>query len=210
MPTRAPVHQSLTKAHRGKVEDKQIAERAERERERYTRHQRGYTNRWARASKLYLKEHPFCERHLERGISRSATVTDHRIPHRGDMRLFWDKDNWQALCKMCHDQKTASEDGGFGRYTKYDEQRPRPGRRRPGRTIEGTATEVGVRRGVPSAGRAALPPPTRVVSHGNMKPETRAALERAVAHAAGTGQATRSAKGVLRGYQHGKGDNHDQ
>jgi 5-methylcytosine-specific restriction endonuclease McrA len=22
--------------------------------------------------------------------------------------LFWDKTNWQALCKRCHDQKTAT------------------------------------------------------------------------------------------------------
>lgn len=210
MPSRAPVHQSLTPIHRAKVQDKHIAERAERERERYTRHQRGYTNRWARASKLYLKEHPFCERHLERGISRSATVTDHRIPHRGDMRLFWDQDNWQALCKTCHDQKTASEDGGFGRYTKYDEQGPRPGRRRPGRTIDGKATPVGVRGVLPRAGQPAQGQP-HVTLHGNMKPQTREALARAVLHAAGpAGQATRSAKGVLRGYQQDEGDHHDQ
>jgi 5-methylcytosine-specific restriction protein A len=30
------------------------------------------------------------------------------------MKLFWDKRNHQALCKRCHDEKTASEDGGFG------------------------------------------------------------------------------------------------
>jgi 5-methylcytosine-specific restriction protein A len=23
--------------------------------------------------------------------------------------LFWDEDNWQALCKPCHDRKTAVE-----------------------------------------------------------------------------------------------------
>ena len=27
---------------------------------------------------------------------------DHIIPHRGDRKLFWDRDNWQALCKSCH------------------------------------------------------------------------------------------------------------
>ncbi|WP_289184903.1 HNH endonuclease [uncultured Parasutterella sp.] len=28
--------------------------------------------------------------------------------------MFWDESNWQALCKHCHDVKTAKEDGGFG------------------------------------------------------------------------------------------------
>ena len=32
---------------------------------------------------------------------RSAEV-DHRQPHHGDERLFWDEDNLQCLCKACH------------------------------------------------------------------------------------------------------------
>lgn len=43
-----------------------------------------------------------------------ASVVDHVIPHRGDKALFWDSDNWQPLCKPCHDRKTAAQDGGFG------------------------------------------------------------------------------------------------
>jgi 5-methylcytosine-specific restriction protein A len=38
-----------------------------------------------------------------------ATVVDHIVPHRGDQRLFWDEANWAALCKPCHDAKTARE-----------------------------------------------------------------------------------------------------
>lgn len=30
------------------------------------------------------------------------------------MSLFWDRTNWQGLCKQCHSRKTAAEDGGFG------------------------------------------------------------------------------------------------
>lgn len=44
-----------------------------------------------------------------------ATVTDHNVPHRGDEALFWDESNWRPRCKTCHDRKTASHDGGFGR-----------------------------------------------------------------------------------------------
>ena len=39
-----------------------------------------------------------------------ATVVDHIIPHRGDQKLFWDRGNWQALCKRHHDIKTGNED----------------------------------------------------------------------------------------------------
>ena len=44
-----------------------------------------------------------------------ATVVDHITPHRGDKKLFWDEDNWQPLCKRCHDKKTMTED----RYKSY-------------------------------------------------------------------------------------------
>lgn len=33
----------------------------------------------------------------------SQLVCDHREPHRGDERLFWDEDNLWTLCKPCHD-----------------------------------------------------------------------------------------------------------
>jgi len=37
--------------------------------------------------------------------------------------MFWDERNWQALCKPCHDAKTAREDGGFGRPVKQTSDR---------------------------------------------------------------------------------------
>jgi 5-methylcytosine-specific restriction protein A len=45
-----------------------------------------------------------------RKIYTKATVVDHIIPHRGNQRLFWDQNNWQALCKRHHDLKTGNED----------------------------------------------------------------------------------------------------
>ncbi len=43
-----------------------------------------------------------------------ATVVDHITPHRGDQALFWDYDNWQSLCKQCHDaDKQREENGGL-------------------------------------------------------------------------------------------------
>lgn len=37
------------------------------------------------------------------GRITAATVVDHIKPHKGDQGLFWDRANWQALCKPHHD-----------------------------------------------------------------------------------------------------------
>ena len=71
---------------------------------------RGYNSRWRRESKKFLQLHPLCEECLKEGRATPATVVDHIRPHRGDPKLFWDPSNWQALCKSCHDRKTARED----------------------------------------------------------------------------------------------------
>ena len=34
---------------------------------------------------------------MKHGMLTPATVVDHVIPHRGDQKLFWDEDNWQAV-----------------------------------------------------------------------------------------------------------------
>lgn len=82
--------------------------------------ERGYDARWRKAKTEYLEQHPHCvdpdKRHV--GVIVSATDVDHVIPHRGDERLFWDKENWQSLCHSCSSFKTASFDGGFGNARK--------------------------------------------------------------------------------------------
>jgi 5-methylcytosine-specific restriction protein A len=83
---------------------------------RETSSQRGYGYRWQQMSKGFLRAHPLCVcPECQEGKVRllAATVVDHIIPHRGDMALFWDRNNWQAMNKQCHDRKTATEDGGF-------------------------------------------------------------------------------------------------
>lgn len=78
---------------------------------------RHYGRAWQRAREGFLRAHPLCqcdECDEGRKRLRPSVVVDHRIPHRGDMSLFWDSSNWQALAKECHDRKTAREDGGFG------------------------------------------------------------------------------------------------
>ena len=72
---------------------------------------------WRKYSKKYRKEHPLCECEecKQRVVALPSDVVDHIIPHKGDKTLFWDENNHQAMAKTCHDKKTASEDGGFGK-----------------------------------------------------------------------------------------------
>lgn len=78
---------------------------------------RGYGGRWQKARATWLKRHPLCRMHLELGQPIPAEVVDHIVPHKlfdakdsGDPariasaeKLFWDRKNWQSLCKACHD-----------------------------------------------------------------------------------------------------------
>lgn len=72
--------------------------------------EKGYGWKWQQESKRYLKAHPLCASCAAKGRYVKATVVDHIVPHRGDRELFWDKSNWQSLCKKCHDHKTMTED----------------------------------------------------------------------------------------------------
>ena len=47
----------------------------------------------------YLEAHPLCAGCLQEGRYTKATVVNHIKPRRGDRGLFWDRDNWQTLCK---------------------------------------------------------------------------------------------------------------
>lgn len=113
----------------GRCEAHQAVERKRFDAERGTAHERGYTAAWQRARDGWLRLHPLCVRHEERGEVEAAKVVDHKVPPRfkeamdsGDAmrierakRLFWDTKNWQSLCKPCHDSKTAREDSTFAR-----------------------------------------------------------------------------------------------
>lgn len=77
---------------------------ARKDRERRNSAERGYNSAWNKARVGYLKMHPLCVK-----CGEPATEVDHIIPHRGDMKLFWDSSNWQSLCHRCHSRKTYSE-----------------------------------------------------------------------------------------------------
>ncbi|WP_374274450.1 HNH endonuclease signature motif containing protein [Brevundimonas sp.] len=75
-------------------------------------------NRKARAA--FLARHPFCRFCESRGVTTDAEVVDHIQPHRGDEALFFDPDNWQALCAPCHDRfKAQVESRGWHDMTDW-------------------------------------------------------------------------------------------
>jgi 5-methylcytosine-specific restriction endonuclease McrA len=64
--------------------------------------ERGYGGRWQRTRLQHLRMHPLCVMCEQQGVIRVATVVDHKVPHRGDMVLFWDPNNRQSLCVPHH------------------------------------------------------------------------------------------------------------
>ena len=78
-----------------------------------------YGRRWKAAARGHLQRNPFCVRHLKLGQHKRATLVDHEVPHRGDVGLFWDRTNWQSLCKPCHDGPKQRQEKG-GRDTSCD------------------------------------------------------------------------------------------
>lgn len=63
---------------------------------------RGYGYKWQQARIGYLAAHPLCCMCEAEDRVTLATVVDHKIPHRGDQVLFWDRTNWQGLCAHHH------------------------------------------------------------------------------------------------------------
>jgi len=62
-----------------------------------------YNSRWQAARRRHLALHPLCVMCADVGRITPASVVDHIEPHRGDTAKFWDSNNWESLCKTCHD-----------------------------------------------------------------------------------------------------------
>lgn len=80
---------------------------------RGTPEQRGYTEEWRTESKAFLAlpGHEWCAC----GCGRPANMVDHIKAPKGDMRLFWDRSNWQPYNGLCNRRKAIRQEGGFGR-----------------------------------------------------------------------------------------------
>ncbi|UVM07049.1 HNH endonuclease [Pseudomonas laurylsulfatiphila] len=76
--------------------------------------ERGYGGKWQRERLVFLKANPLCVYCQRESRVEAASVVDHKVPHRGDWSVFWDRKNWQALCKRCHDSTKKVEEAGMG------------------------------------------------------------------------------------------------
>ena len=104
MPTAPPRHRPAKPMPRARRET------PEQSRQRHAERENNWlgTAAWQKARKAFLSENPLCVACQAKGELVSSTVVDHVKPHRHeDVDLFWDQGNWQALCKRCHDRKTA-------------------------------------------------------------------------------------------------------
>jgi len=79
---------------------------------------RGYDARWKRAKDAFLRQNPLCAECARQGRPAQADLVDHIQPAKGNQELFWEPENWQALCTACHNRKTNKRDGGFGNRIK--------------------------------------------------------------------------------------------
>jgi 5-methylcytosine-specific restriction protein A len=73
------------------------------------------TKGWLTLRAAQLKREPFCRECSKAGRRTSATTADHIEPHRGDRRLFFDRNNLQSLCDIHHGDKQRIENGGVAR-----------------------------------------------------------------------------------------------
>ncbi len=72
-----------------------------------------YGQRWRKARASFLAANPLCVFCERLGRVTAATVVDHKIPHRSDARLFWNRSHWQSLCTPHHSgTKQAQEKSG--------------------------------------------------------------------------------------------------
>jgi len=65
---------------------------------------------WRKARKAFLQENPLCIYCQQQGRTKPAVVVDHIVPHQGNEELFWNRENWQALCTQCHSGVKAREE----------------------------------------------------------------------------------------------------
>ncbi|WP_311267467.1 HNH endonuclease signature motif containing protein [Sphingobium sp. WCS2017Hpa-17] len=74
---------------------------------RKSRHERGYGREHDIMRAIVLREEPLCRPCLARGRTTPSTIADHIKPlSEGGTG---ERDNYQGICKPCHDAKTAEE-----------------------------------------------------------------------------------------------------
>jgi 5-methylcytosine-specific restriction endonuclease McrA len=68
------------------------------------------TKRWKLMRARQLAAEPCCRICAQKGLAVPAVVVDHRTPHKGDKKLFFDANNLQSLCKEHHNSDKRFQD----------------------------------------------------------------------------------------------------
>lgn len=72
------------------------------------------TPQWKALRKAHLRKEPFCRFCKKEGKTRTATVVDHTIRHKGNPERFYDPANLQSLCYSHHNStKQRLENRGY-------------------------------------------------------------------------------------------------
>lgn len=89
----------------------QVARKAAADKKRPSARARGYDSKWEKAKATFLAKpgNGTC-----RYCGGKANAVDHEIPHKGDMKIFWDTKRWIPSCVPCNSRKAAKHEGGFG------------------------------------------------------------------------------------------------
>jgi 5-methylcytosine-specific restriction protein A len=90
MPYKPPYHRS----HPGRP---QTHDPARKERDKF------YSSAaWLKLRKIFIDEHPSCQRCLAEGRLTPSRIAHHRIERLDDADLALDQNNLEALCDRCH------------------------------------------------------------------------------------------------------------
>jgi 5-methylcytosine-specific restriction protein A len=69
---------------------------------------------WLVLREEHLRLNPFCVKCMEANVHTLGNTVDHKVPHKGDMDLFFDKTNLQTMCHSHHSKdKQIEERRGF-------------------------------------------------------------------------------------------------
>lgn len=76
----------------------------------------GYGSKWRRYSAEFIGENPWCCDPFNRhpGQCVPSSVTGHRVAHKGNREMLWNRANHYALCASCNAYQCARFEGGFG------------------------------------------------------------------------------------------------
>ena len=77
------------------------------------------SSRYQRVRNTYLRLNPLCRLCEKQGRTVAAKELDHIVPVLEAPERFWHENNWQPLCRKCHEAKTARENHGANEWKDY-------------------------------------------------------------------------------------------